>query len=181
MCCNTKLKLAKTLKELMNEKPLRKITVQDIMTRSHMTRQSFYYHFQDIYDVVEWICQHELIDQMDYHEDDTFESWMTRFIITINDDRNFYRKILNELDWNILTVRLKPTLVERVKVIVKDYFPMHDTSREKEGENFIVDFLSSSIIYYIFNSVITKKEIDDEKVINEMKYAIGCVRKMNVS
>ena len=45
---DTKRKMAQALKELMAEKPLKRITIQDIVERSHMTRQSFYYHFQDI-------------------------------------------------------------------------------------------------------------------------------------
>ena len=61
MCCNTKEKIATAVKELMRQKSIRKITVQDIMDETGMKRQSFYYHFQDIYDVIEWICFKELI------------------------------------------------------------------------------------------------------------------------
>ena len=48
MCCNTKEKIALAVKELMRQKSIRKITVQDIMEETGMKRQSFYYHFQDI-------------------------------------------------------------------------------------------------------------------------------------
>ena len=48
MCCNTKLKIARALRELMCQRPLSKITVQDLMESAQMKRQSFYYHFQDI-------------------------------------------------------------------------------------------------------------------------------------
>ena len=54
MCCNTKEKIALAVKELMRQKSIRKITVQDIMEETGMKRQSFYYHFQDLMDVVEW-------------------------------------------------------------------------------------------------------------------------------
>ena len=49
MCCNTKEKIALAVKELMRQKSIRKITVQDIMEETGMKRQSFYYHFQDLY------------------------------------------------------------------------------------------------------------------------------------
>ena len=54
MCSNTKQKIARALKQLMNERPLSKITVQDLMESAQMKRQSFYYHFQDIYALMEW-------------------------------------------------------------------------------------------------------------------------------
>ena len=52
MCCDTKQKIAQALRQLMLERPLKKITVQDLMERTQMKRQTFYYHFQDIYDVL---------------------------------------------------------------------------------------------------------------------------------
>jgi len=52
MCCNTKEKIALAVKELMRQKSIRKITVQDIMEETGMKRQSFYYHFQDLYAVI---------------------------------------------------------------------------------------------------------------------------------
>ena len=52
MCCNTKEKIATAVKELMRQKSIRKITVQDIMDETGMKRQSFYYHFQDVYDLL---------------------------------------------------------------------------------------------------------------------------------
>ena len=56
---NTKRKIADGLQEMLHAKPLRKITVQDIMDCKNMKRQSFYYHFQDIpalteYSIQEW-------------------------------------------------------------------------------------------------------------------------------
>ena len=53
---DTKQRIAAALRQLMQERPLRKITVQDLMDRTQMKRQSFYYHFQDIRDVLAWIC-----------------------------------------------------------------------------------------------------------------------------
>ena len=38
MCCNTKEKIALAVKELMRQKSIRKITVQDIMEETGMKR-----------------------------------------------------------------------------------------------------------------------------------------------
>ena len=51
-----------TLTELMNEKPLSKITVKDIVERCGVNRNTFYYHFRDIPDAVEAMVKEALND-----------------------------------------------------------------------------------------------------------------------
>ena len=57
----TKKALAASLKELMEEMPFEKITVGDICNKCAMNRKSFYYHFKDKYDLVNWIFDIEFI------------------------------------------------------------------------------------------------------------------------
>ena len=47
-------RLAEAIKQVMKTKPLDKITVTDIVEVAKTTRQSFYRHFQDKYDLVNW-------------------------------------------------------------------------------------------------------------------------------
>ena len=51
----TKNALASSLKSLMEQKPFQKINVNDICEGCGMNRKSFYYHFKDKYDLVNWI------------------------------------------------------------------------------------------------------------------------------
>ncbi|MCR4608651.1 MAG: TetR/AcrR family transcriptional regulator C-terminal domain-containing protein [Eubacterium sp.] len=51
----TKNALADALKGLMMEKNFEKISVSDICDRCNMNRKSFYYHFRDKYDLLNWI------------------------------------------------------------------------------------------------------------------------------
>ena len=53
---NTKLALESSLKKLLLHKPLDKITINDLTADCGISRMSFYYHFRDIYDLVEWVC-----------------------------------------------------------------------------------------------------------------------------
>ena len=52
----TKLALEESLKRLLLKKPLDKITINDLTTDCGISRMTFYYHFKDIYDLVEWSC-----------------------------------------------------------------------------------------------------------------------------
>ena len=52
MCYSTKKKIADCVRQLMKRKEISKITIGDIMEATGMSRQSFYYHFKDIYAVM---------------------------------------------------------------------------------------------------------------------------------
>ena len=58
----TKRALASALKELMEDSPFSKISVSDICQACDMNRKSFYYHFKDKYELVNWIFNEEFID-----------------------------------------------------------------------------------------------------------------------
>lgn len=51
--------LAAAAVSLLEERPLDKITVRDITDRCGLTRNTFYYHFQDIYDLLGYIFREE--------------------------------------------------------------------------------------------------------------------------
>lgn len=55
----TKRAIEASLKRLLLEKPFNKITVADIAEDCGISRMTFYYHFQDIYDLVEWACEED--------------------------------------------------------------------------------------------------------------------------
>ena len=56
MINQTKQILEESLKKLMLQKPLDKITIRDLTEDCDISRMAFYYHFKDIYDLVEWSC-----------------------------------------------------------------------------------------------------------------------------
>lgn len=60
----TKRALASAMKELMAHKPFAKISVGDICETCGMNRKSFYYHFRDKYDLVNWIYYTEFVEVM---------------------------------------------------------------------------------------------------------------------
>lgn len=61
----TKRALSMAMKKLMEEKPMEKIRIGDIVKLCNMNRQSFYYHFKDKYDLVNWIFYTEFIKSIE--------------------------------------------------------------------------------------------------------------------
>ena len=63
-----KWEICSSLKSLMTQKSLNKITVAEIMQSCGMARQHFYYHFEDIYDAVRWMFDQEAVALLREHE-----------------------------------------------------------------------------------------------------------------
>lgn len=90
----TKRALAQALKELMARQPLEKISVGAICAACDMNRKSFYYHFKDKYDLVEWIFESEFVALL--KDVDPADKWA--FLGTLCDyfyrERTFYIRAL---------------------------------------------------------------------------------------
>jgi probable dihydroxyacetone kinase regulator len=105
----TKKALAQSLKELGATKILDKITVADITEHCGVNRQTFYYHFNDKYELLSWIYTQELFVPLT--QDLTFDNWgdklielfkyMKRqkkfFMNTIKSSNNFYAEYLEKV------------------------------------------------------------------------------------
>lgn len=82
----TKHLLAQSLQELMVTTPLEKISVNDIVDHAGVGRNTFYYHFEDKYDLVNWY----------------FQSGITRFLV----ERSAYSS------WDALLAALEAYFLE---------------------------------------------------------------------
>lgn len=65
--------LEASLKKLLLQKPLNKITINDITEDCGVNRMTFYYHFKDIYDLVDWIMVEDAAKALE--EKPTFDTW----------------------------------------------------------------------------------------------------------
>ena len=74
----TKRALVASLKDLLAEKPLDKITVTDLTEHCGVNRMTFYYHFKDIYDLVEWACIESATRALAGQK--TYDTWQQGFL-----------------------------------------------------------------------------------------------------
>lgn len=74
----TKRALEQSLKNLLLKKPLNKITIQDITDDCGINRMTFYYHFKDIYDLVEWSCVEDARRALE--EKKSYDTWQQGFL-----------------------------------------------------------------------------------------------------
>ncbi len=91
MIIEAKLKYA--LKEMLRTMPLEKINVTALCEKCGCHRQTFYYHYQDIYDLVAAICLNEDLSAVEKAED--VQGVLTAFIQYIKENFSFLRAAYN--------------------------------------------------------------------------------------
>ena len=89
----TKELLADCFRELMMTTPFDKITIKMITDRAGLIRPTFYKHFQDKYEVLEWIFNNDVAGGVDLLIDNRMEFEAVSMLCNCLDrDRKFYRR-----------------------------------------------------------------------------------------
>lgn len=162
MCCNTKLAISQALLDLMQERPLKRITVQDIMDRTHMKRQSFYYHFQDVYDVLQWEVDRRLFQHLTFDPEQEYEDWHMELLGLLLQDRAFYRKVLGAIDDATVVRQCDPVLRPQVcRRLFGEPFPEMDELSDEEA--YQVEFYIRSICNEYIYLIRSRASLDEEE------------------
>lgn len=85
--------LAESLKELTESRPLEKITIKEITDKAGVIRPTFYNHFQDKFELLEWIIIKELLEPMrPLIQADMLNEAMILLFTNIEKEKNFYSR-----------------------------------------------------------------------------------------
>ena len=96
MATSTKKALAAALKKMMEVKPIDRITVKDLVELCGVNRQTFYYHFDDVYDLLEWVFEEDANKVLP--EEIFYDEWREHVVMYFQyliDNRSFVLNIYN--------------------------------------------------------------------------------------
>ena len=145
MSQTTKRALAQSLKHLMEQKPLEKITVVDISEDCGVNRQTFYYHFQDIYDLIEWIYINEAEKRLG--EKTTYDTWQEGFLQILSyilNNRNFVRNTYHSVSREYLEHFLFQQMYRLLLGVIED--KAEDMAVRDADKQFIADFYKYAFV-----------------------------------
>ncbi|MCI2047240.1 MAG: dihydroxyacetone kinase transcriptional activator DhaS [Faecalibacterium sp.] len=143
----TKQILAASLKDLMQTMPLEKISVSDIVEHADIGRNTFYYHFQDKFDLVNWIFQTE--STRFFTERAIKENWSSALESIedyLKENKEFYCNALAYNGQNSLQSFLFDTISDLVVQQVRSMEMPEYRSLSKEELRFIGDFIASAMV-----------------------------------
>ena len=139
-----KQRLADALKAEMSEKPLDKITVRSLTERCGVNRQTFYYHFDDIYDLLKWIYGHEIIALLENVESaDTWKESLMLFFNYLDENTQFCRNTLNSAGYTHLRTLFRGIINEIVKKYI--LFFTDGVFPDADFMDFLINYYTISI------------------------------------
>ena len=167
----TKRALEQSLKNLLQQKPLSKITISDITEDCGISRMTFYYHFKDIYDLVEWACAEDAARALQNKK--TYDTWQQGFVQIFHAVRenkvfvmNVYRCVSREQVEKYL-VPLTDQLI--MGVITERAAGM--TVREAD-QQFIAQVYSYAFVGIMLDWIRDDMRADPEELVNRLAMVI---------
>lgn len=117
----TKRALEQSLKNLLLKKPLTKITINDIAEDCGINRMTFYYHFKDIYDLVEWSCIEDARKALE--EKKTHDTWQQGFLQlfeAVRDNKPFIMNVYHCVDREQVEKYLNPLVDDLLMGVIEE-------------------------------------------------------------
>lgn len=164
----TKRALAAALKELMEELPFEKINVAHICEHCDMNRKSFYYHFKDKYDLVNWIFDTEFLPLAlsgDSRYDDR-QAFIMSACEYFYANRSFYRKALQIKGQNSFSDHFR----EFCLPLLRDRFVY--LCGEDIDDDFILNFFTDAVMCAIERWLLDKNCMPPELFVNKLNRTV---------
>lgn len=152
--------------DLIKENGFENITVKDITDRAMISRNTFYLHYSDKFELLNKQCD-ELMRTLFFNVGrqlrtvkkenitvDGIASVISHGIKTVDSDKEYYSILLNDTSSDILTSKMTNTIKRSLEYIRTDIVQLNDFQL-----TYIVSGMTGLIKYYVTNDV---EDIDEE-------------------
>lgn len=161
-----------SLKNLLLKKPFDKITINDIAEDCGISRMTFYYHFKDIYDLVEWACEEDAKKILEGKDD--YKTWTQGFLNLFEEVLknkpfilNVYRSVGREQVENYLYKIVYDLLLNVVEEKAQGM-----TVRDEDKE-FIADFYKYAFVGLMLDWVKNGMKEDPHKIVKKVEFLLS--------
>ena len=172
----TKRALEASLKNLLREKPLEKITINDITEDCGISRMTFYYHFKDIYDLIEWSCDedaHRLLKGRESY--DTWQQGYLRIFQAVRENQTFFLNIYHSLSRELVENYLYKLTHELLMGVVEEQ--SQGLHVAEEDKSFIADVYKYMLVGLMLEWIRGGMKAEPEALVGRLETVIhGSVR-----
>lgn len=161
----TKLLMAEALKRLIKDRPFSKITVQDIVAECSINRNTFYYHFENNYDLLSFVYEQEVQNIVEsFHKANASLPQVMDFVLDyIDKNIPLCQCAYESLGEQQLKIIFEKDLRIFIRALI-DFYAQESSKQFSEDFKTFVGFsytnlLSAQIIWYIKHNGDLDKEI----------------------
>ena len=167
MSNRTKQALEASLKKLLLQKPLDKITIQDLTTDCGISRMAFYYHFKDIYDLVEWVCREDAVRALQGKKTyDTWQEGLMQIFEAVLENKPFVMNAYRSISREQIENYLFSLTCHLIRDVVQEQSEGKDIS--EEDKEFIADFYKYSFVGIMLDWIKQGMKEDYSEIVDNM-------------
>ncbi len=163
----TKRTLAGSLKKLMEQKSLSRITISELCRDCGLNRKTFYYHFDDIQSLLKWMLKQEaenVIKKQDLLTD--YQALLALVIDYVDDNNDILNRMYDTTKQNSITNFFFPELRKAVKDMIEDLEKKTGCAVDEEFREFLGSFYTTSLSSLLIDRLqetcaYTKEELMD--------------------
>ncbi len=162
--------IADTFTEMLDKEDLDKITVTKLIGECHISRQTFYYHFKDIMDVLEWTFRRateELVQRSLKAEDNIVA--LKEFAIFIRQNRTRLERLLYSRRWVEIENLLTEAAVAYLAEMVRNKVP--EISLSFDELEIMLKFYACGMVGVLMQYMV-KPHLDEEKLVIQIEKII---------
>ena len=167
----TKRALVQSLKSLLQQKPLSKITISDITEDCGISRMTFYYHFKDIYDLVEWACAEDAARALQNKK--TYDTWQQGFVQifhAVRENKVFVMNVYRCVNREQVEKYLVPLTDQLIMGVITER-AAGMTVRESD-QQFIAQVYSYAFVGIMLDWIRDDMRADPEELVNRLAMVI---------
>ncbi len=168
----TKLQLANALKDLMQKTSFQKITIQNVTDHCGLNRQTFYYHFKDMFDLLNWIYQNEIFREIDRNQ-----NWRSILLITVDyaqKNKVFLRNTNRSLRKETMEKFLSPAFLKWVSLLFDS--ACDDSSLKQEDRSFLIGFLTTAFLNSFLQWVSNGMPCDENYLLGRVQLVCDMIK-----
>ena len=168
----TKRALEASLKNLLLKKPLEKITISDITEDCGINRMTFYYHFKDIYDLIEWCCVEDAKKALEGKK--TYDTWQQGFLQifeAVLDNKPFILNVYHSVSREQVEIYLYKLTYDLLIGVVEE--KSAGMNVRDEDKKFIADFYKYAFVGLMLDWVKRGMKDDSHGIIDDLSVVMS--------
>lgn len=170
---NTKKMLAQSLKRAMEKKTLSKVTVNELIKDCNLNRNTFYYHFSDIYDLLKWMLEQEAVEVVKKIDllVDTEEA--IRFVLNyVNESRHIINCAYDSMGHQEMKRFFYTDFIGVMKQAINSGARQMQLSISEEFKDFMAQFYAEALASMTISHIKNTQKSEDDVLIQNMLFIL---------
>ncbi|AZA10777.1 TetR-like C-terminal domain-containing protein [Corynebacterium gerontici] len=171
---DAQLAIARALKLLLKEKPLRRVTVAQLCRVAVINRQTFYYHFNDIVDAAAWVFAREVADHILQHA--SYEQWadgLEQLMVYMHDNAEQARAVIDSLPWSRTERFFHATLRQMMTAVVDELLTLSPELQVQPADrDFVIQHYTVAVWGHIAHWLAGGMQQDPHGLVRRIHFAM---------